>query len=304
MAAIGIMVVGYGIGYGCALFNPFTVLVAQDVAGLPPGSGLWYRALIAGPIFLVGFHHVLRYARQVRDDPARSLVADIPGAQAPPPAEYPRLTSRHTAVLVACAVTIGVLVWGIVSAGWYLTELAALFIALGLATAMLSRMGASRTAATFIDGAAQLTTTALLVGFARAIALILEDGQVLHTVVHGLAAPLSQVPAELSAVGMLLIQSLLNLFIPSGSGQAFATMPIMAPIGDLVGVSRQIAVLAYQFGDGFTNMVVPTNAVLMGILGLAGIPYTRWLRFILPLMLKLFGAASMALVIAVWIGYQ
>jgi uncharacterized ion transporter superfamily protein YfcC len=144
--------------------------------------------------------------------------------------------------------------------------------------------------------------TALLIGFARSIALLLEDGQVLHTVVNGVAMPLSALPAELSAVGMLLIQSLMNFFIPSGSGQAFATMPIMAPIGDLVGISRQVTVLAYQFGDGFTNMIVPTNPVLMGILGIAGIPYDRWLRFIMPLMLKLLLVCALALVVAVRIG--
>jgi len=133
---------------------------------------------------------------------------------------------------------------------------------------------------------------------------LLEDGGVLHTVVNGLAAPLSLAGSEIAAVGMLFIQSILNFFIPSGSGQAFVTMPLMAPIGDLVGVSRQVAVLAFQFGDGFMNMIVPTNPVLMGILGLAGIPYEKWFRFIFPLIVKLFTAGSLTLIIAVWIGYQ
>ncbi len=146
--------------------------------------------------------------------------------------------------------------------------------------------------------------TALLIGFARSIALLLEDGQVLHTIVHGLSVPLSMVGPEIAAVGMLFIQSALNFFIPSGSGQAYVTMPLMAPIADLVGLTRQTAVLAYQFGDGFMNMVVPTNPVLMGILGIAGIPYDRWLRFIWPLMVKLLVAASFILVVAVWINYS
>jgi len=304
MTAIGMMVVGYGIGYGCALLNPFTVVVAQEVAGLEVGSGIGYRALIAGPIFLIGFHHVLSYARRVQADPAASLLAGIESAQALAPVEYPQMNLRHTMVLLSAVVTLGVLIWGIVTSQWYLTELSALFLAFGVGIALISGMGFTLTANTFITGAAQLTGTALLIGFARAIALILEDGMVLHTLVNGLATPLAMVPAELSAIGMLLIQTLLNLFIPSGSGQAFATMPIMAPMGDIVGVSRQIAVLAFQFGDGFSNMLVPTNAVLMGILGIAGIPYAQWLRFILPLMLKLLAAASVALVIAVWIGYQ
>jgi uncharacterized ion transporter superfamily protein YfcC len=304
ITAVGIIVVGYGVGYGAAMFNPFTVLIAQKVAELPPSSGLWYRALMAGPFFLIGFHHVWSYARRTMADPASSLMVGVAGVEPHPPQDYPQLNHRHRLVLLAMGLTLVALIAGIVWMRWYLTELGALFLALGLIAALIARMSPDQTAQAFIEGATQMTGTALLVGFARSIALILEDGQVLHTIVQGLAMPLSLVPAAASAVGMLLIQSLLNFFIPSGSGQAYATMPIMAPIGDLVGLQRQVTVLAYQYGDGFTNMVIPTNAVLMGILGLAGIPYARWFRFIMPLILKLSAAAAVALVVAVWIGYQ
>ncbi len=304
VSAVAIIVVGYGIGYGVSLFNPFTVLIAQDIAGLAPGSGAAFRALVIVPVFVVGYLHVLRYARAVRNDPAASLVADIPAAAVVGVHDYPKLSARHVIVLLLCAATLAALITGIWLGGWYLTEIAALFLALAIASAVVARLPFDHTADTFVAGAAQMAGTALLIGFARSIALLLEDGQVLHTVVHGVATPLALLPAELSAVGMLLIQSAMNFFIPSGSGQAFATMPIMAPIGDLVGVSRQVTVLAYQFGDGFTNMIVPTNPVLMGILGIAGVPYDRWLRFILPLMLKLFVVCSLALVVAVWVGYQ
>jgi uncharacterized ion transporter superfamily protein YfcC len=141
------------------------------------------------------------------------------------------------------------------------------------------------------------------VGFARGIGVILEDGRVLHTIVHGLSLPLQQVGPELSAVGMMLVQTVINLFVPSGSGQAFVTMPIMAPLGDIVGVSRQVAVLAFQFGDGFSNILIPTNVVLMAILGVVGIPYDRWFRFAWPLLAKLLAAGAVALVIAVRVGY-
>ena len=156
----------------------------------------------------------------------------------------------------------------------------------------------------FVEGAGELVGTALLIGFARAIEITLSDGQVLHTIVNGLSQPLVAVGPELSAMGMLFIQSILNFFIPSGSGQAYVTMPIMAPIADIVGVSRQVAVLAYQMGDGFMNMIVPTNAVLMGILGICGIPYGRWFRFIWPLMLQLLVLGSITMVVAVLVGYQ
>ena len=130
------------------------------------------------------------------------------------------------------------------------------------------------------------------------------QSQGLFTIVHGLSQPLQALGTELSAVGMLFIQSILNFFVPSGSGQAYVTMPIMAPISDILGTSRQIAVLAYQMGDGFMNMIVPTNAVLMGILGICGIPYGRWFRFIWPLILQLLVMGSITLVIAVLTGYQ
>lgn len=304
IAIVGVVVVGYGVGYGCALFNPFTVQIAQRIAELPPGSGMWYRAILAGPFFLIGFHHVFRYAQRTIADPSSSLMVGVHQVDVNPSHEYPRLNHRHLLVLLAAVGTLMALIAGIVWLEWYLTELGALFLALGLVAAAIARLSPNDTAQAFIDGATQMTGTALLIGFARSIALILEDGMVLHTIVQGLALPLSLAPASVSAVGMLLIQSLLNFFIPSGSGQAYATMPIMAPIGDLLDIQRQVTVLAYQFGDGFTNMIIPTNAVLMGILGLAGIPYARWFRFIMPLILKLLAASAIALIVAVAIGYQ
>jgi uncharacterized ion transporter superfamily protein YfcC len=304
MTAVGILLVGYGVGYGAAAMNPFTVLVAQDVAGLAPGSGMWLRLAIFLPLLALGFHHVLRYARRVQVDPTVSLVSDV----IPPPSsaasdEYPEFTTTRGCVLLAMLTAIITLVTGVVWYGWYLTELSALFVGLGIATALIARVTGDELAAAFSRGVAELAPTALLIGLARGIALILEDGQVLYTIVHGLSVPLTLVGAELAVVGMLIMQSLLNFFIPSGSGQAYVTMPLMAPMADLLNISRQTAVLAFQFGDGFTNMIIPTNAILMGILGIAGVPYDRWLRFVAPLMLKLFVACCVILVGAVWIGY-
>ena len=304
VAAIGIMVVGYGVGYGATIMNPFTLLIAQDVAELQPVSGWQYRVALFVPFLAIGVHHVWAYARKVQNNPGASLVHGVREAQAPEALEQPPLTGRRIAVLIATVAAIGLLVYGITVHHWYLVELGAVFIALALLVGLIARMGMDKLASTFSKGAAELAGTAVLIGFARAIALLLEDGQVLHTIVNAMASPLVGLPAELSAVGMLGIQSIMNIFVSSGSGQAYLTMPLMAPIGDLVGVTRQVSVLAYQFGDGFMNMAVPTNPVLMGILGLAGIPYTRWLRFILPLLAKLLAFAALAMVVAVWIGYQ
>jgi uncharacterized ion transporter superfamily protein YfcC len=304
VAAVGIMVVGYGIGYGTAVMNPFTVLVAQEVAGATPVSGMAFRLILFVPFFALGYLHVLRYAKKVRSDPSLSLVADIPEAQPPDSPETGPITVRQRLVLLATLLALVVVVWGIKVHQWYFVELGAIFFALALICGFIYRMALDDMARHFVNGAGELVGTALLIGFARAIEITLSDGQVLHTIVNGLSQPLVAVGPELSAIGMLFIQSILNFFIPSGSGQAYVTMPIMAPISDIVGVSRQVAVLAYQMGDGFMNMVVPTNAVLMGILGICGIPFGRWFRFIWPLMLQLLVLGSISMVVAVLVGYQ
>jgi uncharacterized ion transporter superfamily protein YfcC len=304
LTGVGIMVVGYGIGYGVAAINPFTLLLAQDVAGLQPVSGLWYRLVLFVPFFLIGWHHVQKYALMVKNSPERSLIVNEPSGNFTVSKDYPNLTKTHYLLFVIIIATLGVIVFGLSAWHWYLDELGAMFFALTLVVVIVARINPSKAAISFGVGAAELTTTALLIGFARCIALLLEDGQVLHTIVYYLSQALQQAGPEVAAVGMFFFQSLLNFFIPSGSGQAFVTMPLMAPIADLTGLSRQIAVLAFQFGDGFTNMLVPTNAVLMGIIGIAGIPYDKWFRFIIPLMIKIWIAGSVALAIAVWIGYQ
>jgi uncharacterized ion transporter superfamily protein YfcC len=180
----------------------------------------------------------------------------------------------------------------------------ALFVGLTIILAAIARMSPDRTAVEFGKGAAELTTTALMIGVARGIQVVLDQGGVVDTIVHGISLPLQDLPGALSAVGMFFVQSLANFFIPSGSGQAYVTMPIMAPLADLVEVSRQVAVLAYQFGDGFTNILVPTNAVLVGILAMAAVPFDRWLRFILPFMVKIWIVGSVALAVAVLLGYR
>jgi uncharacterized ion transporter superfamily protein YfcC len=301
ITALGIMIVGYGVGYGTATINPFTLLIAQDIAEVKPTSGMWYRLIMFVPFFIIGFLHVRKYAMRVWKE---NLAVKVEEQEL---YEYPSLTKTHVVIVLITLVVLALIVYGISDLsgwGWYLTELGGLFFALALIVAIIGRINMNEAARKFGEGATELATTALLIGFARSIALILEDGQVLHTIVHYFSIPLQQTGPHIASVGMYLIQSVLNFFIPSGSGQAYVTMPLMAPIGDLVGVSRQISVLAYQMGDGFMNMVVPTNAVLMGIIGIANVPYDKWFKFIAPLILKFFIMGSIALIVAVLIGYN
>ncbi|MFC1791405.1 YfcC family protein [Gemmatimonadota bacterium] len=322
VVAVGIMAVGYAVGYGTALMNPFTVIIAQDVAELQPTSGLWFRMAMLGVFLPIGIHHVWSYAKKVGRDPSASLLFDenagsgaesasgeaapvsAGGNAADPGADHPPLTATHKWALMAVAGALALLIYGLFNWHWYLVEMGALFAGLAIVLAIIARMSPDRTAIEFGKGAAELTTTALMIGVARGIQVVLNEGGVVDTIVHGISLPLQQLPSSLSAVGMFFVQSLTNFFIPSGSGQAYVTMPIMAPLADLVGVSRQVAVLAYQFGDGFTNILVPTNAVIVGILAMAAVPFDRWVRFIFPFMLKIWVVGSIALVVAVLIGYQ
>jgi len=304
VTGVGILCVGYSIGYGAALINPFTVFIAQDIAGVPQGSGMAFRAVLTAVFLVIGFHHVWRYARRVKADPGKSYVADIPPDESVHASVRVALTRTHVAVLVAVVGVLGVLIWGLKTQGWHLIEMGGLFLAATLALGLIARLGLDRTAVEFCKGAGELTTTALLVGFARSIQIVLDEGQVVDTIIHGVAQPLTHLGPYAASVGMLAVQSLCNFFIPSGSGQAYVTMPIMAPLADIVGLPRQIAVLAYQFGDGFSNVLVPTNAVLVGILAMARIPYDRWLRFIVPFMVKITLAAAVALIVAVAIGFH
>ncbi len=304
IVAMGIVYIGAGIGYGCAALNPFTVIIAQDISGVEPASGWWFRCALTVPCIIVGVHHILRYAGRIKADPSASLVKGIDYSKGFEMPTDVRFTKRRTAVIAAFAGTVVLFVFGIELWGWYLLELSAVFTALALVAALLTGMTPNRMAVEFKKGAAELTTAALLIGVARAIQVVMNEALITDTVINAIANLLDGLPAALAAIGMFLVQSLCNLFIPSGSGQAYVTMPIMAPLADLTGVSRQTAVLAYQFGDGFTNMIIPTNALLMGMLALGRIPYQQWFRFIVPLLIKIYIVAMAGLVLAVWIGYS
>ena len=302
IVAMGMVWVPYGIGWGCAGTNPFGVVIAQRLAGLPVTSGLGVRTVLLVVFLAVGFHHVYRYARRIRRDPSLSLVADVDYSTGfEPPADV-RMTWQRTLILLVFLAGIVVFVWGAGSRDWYITELNAIFLGIGLIAAVLAAMPPNTVARKFIEGAAEMTSAALLVGVARTIQVVLEDGQIIDTIIDSIAGLLKGAGPETASVGMLTVQTICNFFIPSGSGQAYVTMPIMSPLAELTGVPQQVAVLAYQFGDGFTNMVVPTSALVMGTLALGRIPYGRWVRFVTPLLIKLFLLSALVLVLMVNMG--
>ena len=302
IVAMGMVWIPSGIGWGCAGINPFGVLIAQNIANVPLTSGWGFRLAIMFVFLAVAFHHIYRYAIRVQKDPSTSLVAHIDysvGFQAPADLG---MTGRRIAVLAVFLLGLGGFVYGVSKFHWYIAELNAIFLAIGIVAAIIARMPAGETSRIFIEGAAAMTPAALLVGFARSIEVVLTDGQIIDTIVFSIAGLLQGLPAEASALGMLVVQTVCNFFIPSGSGQAFVTMPIMSPLATLTDVPQQTAVLAYQFGDGFTNMIVPTSALVMGALALGKVPYAAWFKFVAPLLLKMFALAALFLVLSMHLG--
>ncbi|PPA71051.1 YfcC family protein [Jeotgalibacillus proteolyticus] len=299
---------GAASGFIGGMLNPFTVGIAQGIAEVPIFSGFGYRFVVYIFILSLAIFYVMRYARKVKKEPSLSVIADIE-IKAKKEAEekikesgLPEFSTRHLLVFLIIFGGLIFNVYGVFQWGWYLTELAASFIIIGLISGVVGGLSINQVFDAFVDGMKLVAFGALIVGFARAILVVMENGVIIDTLVNSLATVISQLPQTVNVVGMLAVQTITNLFIPSGSGQAATTMPIMTPLSDLLGINRQIAVLAYQYGDGISNSIIPTSASLMGYLAVAGIPYERWVKFIWKLVLGWFCMAIVALVVAVLIG--
>jgi uncharacterized ion transporter superfamily protein YfcC len=292
--------IGAGMGFAGAMLNPFTVGVAQAIAGLPPISGWEVRTAIWVVLTVLGIGYVTWQAARLRGGPeAARPTGDHDGSEDAPP----ELDRRHVLILVNLAAGIAVMIWGIGTYEWYVIEIGAIFFAVGLVSGILARLSATGIAQTFLAGAKDLLSAAIVVGIARGIVLLAEEVSLLDPALYGIASVLEQVHGVVSINLMFLFQSLLNFFVPSGSGQAALTMPIMAPLADLIGLTRQMAVLAFQFGDGFSNLIIPTSAVLMGSLETAKVSYERWFRFAWPLQVLLLISGVLLLSVAFLIGF-
>ncbi|HKK92145.1 MAG TPA: TIGR00366 family protein, partial [Longimicrobiales bacterium] len=309
VTGVAIPMLGAAAGFAGAFLNPFTVGVAQGIATVPLFSGVGFRVGVWLSVSATTIAFVMWHASRVRAVPRRSPTFEIDerkrrdGLHLDDEGDAGPLTGRQKAVLGIFFAGIAVLVWGVLVHAWYIVEIAALFVALGIVMGAVGGLGGNDTAEAFMEGARDLVSTAIIIGLARGILIVMEDGQIIDTILHTLASGLEGAGSMVAAMSMFGAQTLINFFVPSGSGQAALTMPLMAPLSDLVNVSRQTAVLAFQMGDGFTNMIIPTNAVLMGALTLGGVPWQKWARWILPLQLALFGLGLVAIAIAVGSGW-
>jgi len=306
IVGMGMVSLGAAAGFTSGLMNPFTLGVAQGIAELPYMSGWELRIIVMICTLILVIWYLTRYANKVKNDPTKSIVYALEQEekdQVIDLSNVKKMTTRHMLVLISFGLGMCLLVFGVFKYGWYITEIAACFLAMGILGGILGGMSANDISKSFVTGAKDVTAGALVVGLARGLLVIMADAGILDTIVHGLAQVISSLPRAVSAIGMLLVQSLLNFIIPSGSGLAATTMPIMSPLSDVVGITRQTAVLAYQFGDGITNSLVPTSGVLLANLTLAKIKYEDWFKFIWPLMAIWTAMGAVFMIIATMINY-
>lgn len=291
------------VGFAGAMLNPFTIGIAQGIAELPLFSGLEYRLFCWVVLTLIGIAFVLWYAHRVKKDPSRSPVYRLDDYWRSRTADSSdaELTWRQRLILIVLLLTIVALVVGVLVWGWYITEISALFLAMGIVSGIIDRQGGDAIAKLFLEGCKDILSAALVVGLASGIIFILRDGHVIDTLLYGLSRSLASL-GEVASVGvMYLFQTLLNVVMPSGSAKAALTMPIMTQFADLMQVSRQTTVLAFQFGDGFTNMLTPTSGVLIGVLGMARIPYGTWLRWVWKFIVGLIVVGFFLLLPTLWL---
>jgi uncharacterized ion transporter superfamily protein YfcC len=320
ICAVMVTYVATQIGFGTSWMNPFGVAIAQGIAGIPVGSGAELRLVMWATFTLFGIVYLMRYANWVKANPGKSLAwasdqKHFLQADAQPGAEgEAKLSRADQLILLTLAAGMVWVTWGVLAWGYYIPEIASQFFSIGLACGLIGWVArqpgcdANNLAGAFRQGAADLLPAALVVALAKGLVLMLGGDNpakpsVLNTMLFHMGDVLSGLPTALSAWLMLALQSVTNFFVPSGSGQAALVMPLMAPLSDLIGVGRQVAVLAFQLGDGLTNIIIPTSASLVGCLGVCKLDWALWFRFIWRFQLWLFSLASAFVIGAVVMGY-
>lgn len=280
---------GGAVGFSTGTLNTSTTVVAQEIAELPLYSGMWYRVICFFVFWAVTSVCVVMYARKVRANPEKSPMYDLDRENAieidNDTLENTHLDTKKMLALLTLVGSLVVLVWGCTTRGWGTTQIGVVFIWMGIIAGLVSLFNPSKIAVAFAEGCKKLTVSALILGLARATSGVLSAASILDTIVYVCTAFLNLMPTALRGMSMFWVNIVVNGLITSGSGQAAVVMPIFAPVADMVGITRQTAVLAFNFGDGFCNYVIPMSTALMGNLGAANIPYDRWIRF----MWKIFG---------------
>lgn len=303
MTACATALIGSQVGFTLAMTNPFTTIIGQKISGLPLMSGWEYRLILLVVYLAVAIWFVCRYANRVKANPLSSSMYEIDlktreelGSSATEEAK-PLNTRQKIAGFVSIAIFV-IMVYGVISWGWDMPEIGGAFVAIGIIAGLIAGMSGDAICSAFVEGCGRVLEGALIIGVSRGIAVVMANAQITDTIIHFFGTILVGIPGYLSAVGMMVTQTIIEFFISSGSGQAVATMPIMAPLADLIGVTRQTAVLALQLGDGLTNIFYPVSGYFIATIGLAKVPYQKWVKFIIPLLLIEWALSIAAMIIA------
>jgi uncharacterized ion transporter superfamily protein YfcC len=286
LTGVAIPFIGAASGFAGAFSNPFTIGIAQGISEIPIFSGWEYRIVVWLVLTTAAIIFIMVYARRVEKNPERSLVYELDRKRdltSYHSAEDLVLTLKRKLVLIIFFSSIVMLIVGVNLWNWYINEIAGLFVAMGLITALVYQLNANKAVGAFLEGARDMMTAAFVIGLTRGMLIIATDGKIIDTILAGIAGTMDIFPKVVSVQMMFVFQGFMNFFVPSGSGQAALTMPLMAPLADLIGITRQTAVLAFQLGDGLFTNIFPTSGVTMGVLAIANIPYDKWIKFMLPL---------------------
>ena len=272
--------------------NPFGVIVAQQEAGIPLLSGSGFRMIVLCIAFLIWMTYLIYYTKNHKIEKEDTNLSD----------EKMGLGSKI--ILSLLCFVFGIVTYGLLQWDWGYMEISAAFFALGVASGLLGKLGANGTGEAFVSGFKEMIFAAMIIGLANSISMVLKEGMIIDTIVYGLFGPLKYVSASVSGVLMMVSQAILHLPIPSYTSQAILTMPILVPLSDLIGISRQTCVLAYQYGAIMGDLIVPTNGALMAILAVCGIPYNKWFRFAWKPLLLMLALGALSIVVAIYTGYN
>lgn len=304
LVGVAVMYIGAFSGFTSSPVGPFNTLLAQNIVGLTPMSGFLLRLIVSLAILLVSMFFVMRYTMKIQKDISKSKLGDFNWEEYDSDQKEVDFKLPQALVLIVLVLGFGIYAYGTYKFKWSLAYLSAMMFLVGILSGIITKMHPDDMAKSFIKGAQRMVYGALVMGFANSIIIILKEGEIIHSIIHYMTIPLKHVAPVFSAVGMFFANLIFNLIVPSGSGQAVIVMPIMAPLSEVVGVTKQVAVSAYQYGDGFSNIIIPTSGVLMAILGLAKIPYEKWVKFITPLFLSWVAIGTASIIVAVMIGWS
>ena len=304
LVGISMCLIPITIGWSAGVTNPWTTGIGQSLAELPMFSGFEYRFLVFVIFLLTSIIYTLIYAKKIKNNPEKSLIHSKDLKHLEIEKENIKFTMSHLLVLIIFSLTIITIVYGSLKLKWNMADMSAVYIIGAILCGVVSKYSANRISDEIILGGKDMFIAAFAIGMARGVSVIMTQSHIIDTVVHYTASILVGKSQYFNAFGMLAIQTIINFFIPSGSGQAVVTLPVLLPVADLIGLNRQIAILAFQFGDGLSNLMYPTVGVLIALLSYSKISFMEWFKYIYKYMIIIYGIATILLLIAVKINFS